>query len=73
MLQTLTWVCIISGIGLLIDKFFAGRGFSLGAATVFFVGILAAHAGVQLQSDLLVFFQNFGLIIFIYSDKSAFL
>lgn len=42
-------------------------GVSLGVTFVFFTGIIAGHFGLQINPDMLLLAQNFGLIIFIYS------
>lgn len=40
--------------------------FSLGGACVF-SGILMAHFGAVVDSEMLVFAQNFGLVLFVYA------
>ncbi len=42
-------------------------GVSLGITFVFFVGILAGHLGLTVQSDMLNYAESFGLILFVYS------
>ena len=42
-------------------------GVSLGVTFVFFCGILAGHLGLSIDPSMLVFAQNFGLIIFVYA------
>lgn len=42
-------------------------GVSLGVTFVFFVGILAGHLGLTIQSDMLNYAESFGLIIFVYA------
>lgn len=42
-------------------------GVSLGVTFVFFAGILAGHFGLSIDPQMLLFAQNFGLIIYIYS------
>lgn len=42
-------------------------GISLGLTFVFFTGIIAGHFGVELNADMLLLAQNFGLILFVYS------
>lgn len=66
MVQTLMLVCLVSGIGLYLGKLRISK-FSLGSACVFFVGILAAHFGAKVNEEMLLFCQNFGLILFVYT------
>lgn len=42
-------------------------GVSLGVTFVFFAGILAGHLGLAIDPQMLLFAQNFGLIIYIYA------
>lgn len=44
-------------------KFF---GVSLGTTWVLFLGLILSYAGLQVSPDLLAFFKNFGLIIFVF-------
>ena len=41
-------------------------GISLGATFVFFVGIMAGHLGFNIDHEMLVFAQSFGLVLFVY-------
>ena len=43
------------------------KGVSLGATFVLFVGILAGHLGLTVDTNTLKFIQEFGLILFIFS------
>lgn len=65
-LQAVVVIFLIVAAGLL-----AGRiriaGISLGVTFVFFCGILAGHAGLSVDADMLAFAQNFGLILFVYA------
>jgi len=65
-MQAIVIIAMVSAIGLLIGriKFF---GISLGITFVFFAGIIAGHFGIALNEDILMFAQNFGLILFIYT------
>ncbi len=54
----------VIGIGFGKIKFF---GVSLGTAFIFFVGIMAGHWGLKLNHDMLLYAENFGLIIFVYA------
>lgn len=42
-------------------------GVSLGVAFVFFLGILAGHLGISIDSRMLQYAQNFGLVLFVYA------
>lgn len=66
MVQTLMLICLVSGIGLYLGKLKISK-FSLGSACVFFVGIFAAHFGAKVNTEMLHFAQNFGLILFVYA------
>ena len=66
MLQTLMVICLVGALGLWISKLKISR-FTLGSTYVFFVGILMAHFGVKVHPDMLLFCQNFGLILFVYA------
>lgn len=65
-LQAVVIVSLISviGIGLGKIRFF---GISLGAAFIFFAGILAGHLGLSLDPAMLTYIESFGLIIFVYA------
>lgn len=61
-------VCVISviiaiGLGLGKIRIF---GISLGVTFVFFTGILAGHLGFSIDSDMLAYAQDFGLMLFVY-------
>ncbi len=64
--QTLISLFLVCAVGLLLTKIPMGK-FALGVTWVFFVGILASHFGITVNSDLLIFIQNFGLVLFIYA------
>ena len=65
-LQAVVVISLIStvGIGLGKIRFF---GISLGSAFIFFTGILAGHFGLSLDPSMLVYAENFGLILFVYA------
>lgn len=65
MVQTLMVICIVSALGLYLAKLKVSK-FTLGSTYVFFVGILFAHFGVKVNGQMLLFCQNFGLIVFVY-------
>lgn len=52
--------------GVFLGKFKVG-GISLGVTFVLFVGILLGHLGAQVNSLIINFMKDFGLILFIYS------
>ena len=57
---------VIIAVGILLGKikFF---GISLGVTMVLFVGILLGHCGFMVNSAVIHFFREFGLILFVYS------
>lgn len=65
-LQAVVVISLISTIGIGLGKirFF---GIPLGSAFIFFVGILAGHAGLTLDPSMLTYAQSFGLVIFVYA------
>lgn len=65
-LQAVVVISLISTIGIGLGKirFF---GIPLGTAFIFFVGILAGHAGLTLDPSMLTYAQSFGLVIFVYA------
>lgn len=64
--QAIVVICTVSALGVYLGKLKI-FGVSLGVTFVFFAGILAAHFGVAVNKDMLMFAQNFGLIIFVYT------
>lgn len=66
MIQTVAVICIVCAIGVYLGKL-KYKGVSLGITFVFFTGILVSHFGVVVNSDMLSFAQNFGLILFVYT------
>ena len=65
-LQAVVVLSLISviGIGLGKIRFF---GVSLGAAFIFFTGIVAGHFGLTVDPAMLAFTESFGLILFVFS------
>lgn len=59
-------ISVVSAIGLQLGKLKIFN-ISLGITFVFFVGILIGHFNLDLNSDMLNFAQNFGLILFVYA------
>ncbi|MGL4520850.1 MAG: putative transporter [Phocaeicola sp.] len=54
---------IAAGLGLGKIKLF---GISLGITFVFFTGIFAGHWGITINPEVLIYAENFGLVLFIY-------
>ena len=65
-LQAVAVLSIICAIGLSLGKTKV-FGVSLGVTFVFFIGILAGHLGLSLDSEMLSYAENFGLILFVYA------
>ena len=65
-IQAILVLSIICAVGLMLAKVQV-KGISLGVTFVFFTGILAGHFGVKVNPQMLLFAQNFGLVLFIYS------
>lgn len=59
-------LALVIALGKMLGKSKAG-GISLGVTWVLFVGILFSHFGMTLDSNLLHFMKEFGLILFVYS------
>lgn len=66
MIQAVAVISIVCAVGVYLGKL-KMWGISLGITFVFFAGILASHFGVVVNKDMLLFAQNFGLIIFVYT------
>ncbi len=65
-MQAIVIVSLICAAGLVLGKIRIG-GVALGVTFVFFVGILAGHFGITIDSDMLLYAQNFGLVLFVYA------
>lgn len=63
--QAVMVISVIIAVGLGLGKIQVG-GVSLGVTWVFFAGILAGHLGLSIDSDMLVYAQSFGLVLFVY-------
>ncbi len=59
-------IALVGFLGVYLGKVRIG-GIAFGSVFVFFVGILAGHFGMTLDSTVSDFVQNFGLAIFIFS------
>lgn len=64
-LQAVIVISIIIALGLGLGKIRVW-GVSLGVTFVFFVGILAGHLGLSIDPQMLLYAQNFGLVLFVY-------
>jgi AspT/YidE/YbjL antiporter-like protein len=65
-IQAIIVISLVAGVGVLLGKIKI-FGVSLGITFVFFTGILAGHLGIVVNNDMLVFAQNLGLILFVYT------
>lgn len=63
--QAVALLSVIIAIGLGLGKLRVA-GISLGVTFVFFTGILAGHLGFSIDEQMLVYAENFGLVIFVY-------
>lgn len=63
--QAVALLGVIIAIGLGLGKLRVW-GISLGVTFVFFTGILAGHLGFSIAPDMLMYAQNFGLVLFVY-------
>ncbi|MDR1523656.1 MAG: putative transporter [Tannerella sp.] len=57
---------VVIATGILLGKLKIG-GISLGITFVLFVGITFGHFGLEINPEILHFFKEFGLILFVYS------
>lgn len=64
-IQALCVLSVIIAIGLGLGKLRI-FGISLGVTFVFFTGILAGHLGFSIDSQMLAYAMDFGLVLFIY-------
>lgn len=65
-LQAVVVVSLICAAGLIFGKVRIA-GVSLGVTFVFFAGIVAGHFGITIDPQMLLFAENFGLVVFVYS------
>lgn len=64
-IQAVIIIALIIAVGLGLGKIRI-KGISLGVTWVFFAGIFAGHIGLSIDSSMLAFAQNFGLVLFVY-------
>ena len=65
-IQAVMILSIICAAGLALGKI-KFKGISLGVTFVFFAGIIAGHFKIQINPEMLIIAQNFGLILYIYA------
>ncbi len=65
-LQAVVVISIVCAVGLIFGKVRLW-GVSLGVTFVFFAGIVAGPFGVTIDPQMLLFAENFGLVVFVYS------
>lgn len=65
-LQAIVVLSLISALGLVLGRIHV-RGISLGITFVFFIGILAGHFGLSIDSQMLYYAETFGLVLFVYA------
>ena len=65
-IQAIILISLVSALGIQLGKIKIFN-VSLGVTFVFFVGILLGHFQIPMDSTILQFAQNFGLIIFVYA------
>ncbi|MBR1889559.1 MAG: putative transporter [Alloprevotella sp.] len=58
-------ICLCCACGLALGKIRL-RGIRLGVTFVFFVGLLLGALGISIDHDMLIYAEDFGLIIFVY-------
>lgn len=63
--QAVIIIAVIIAVGLGLGKIRI-KGISLGVTWVFFAGIFAGHVGLSINHEMLLFAQNFGLVLFVY-------
>lgn len=64
--QAVVVVSLICACGLALGKVKFG-GISLGIAFVFFFGIFLGSVGISINEDMLLFCEDFGLVLFVYT------
>ncbi len=65
-LQAVVVISLVCAVGLIFGKVRVW-GVSLGVTFVFFAGIVAGHFGITIDPQMLLFAENFGLVVFVYS------
>ena len=65
-LQAVVVLSVICAVGLALGKIKI-LGISLGVTFVFFIGILVGHLGFSINNDMLLYAEDFGLVLFVYA------
>lgn len=65
-LQAVVVISLVSAFGLMLGKI-PIKGLTLGVTFVFFVGILAGHLGLSVDSEILSYVETLGLLLFVYT------
>ena len=65
-IQSVVVICMIIAAGMALGKIRIGN-VSLGVAWVFFVGIVAGHLGLSIDSTVLNYTETLGLVMFVYT------
>lgn len=65
-LQAIIVLSLITASGIWLGRLHWG-GISLGVTFVFFVGIVAGHLNISLDSQMLNYAESFGLVLFVYA------
>lgn len=65
-LQAIVVLSLISALGIMLGKVRI-FGISLGVTFVFFIGIVAGHSGLTIDSSMLFYAETFGLVLFVYA------
>lgn len=63
--QSLIVVMLVVGIGVFIGRLRIGK-ISLGVSAVMFSGLFLGHYGYRINTDIMVFIRDLGLILFVY-------
>lgn len=63
--QSLVVVMMVIGIGVFIGRLRLGK-ISLGVSAVMFSGLFLGHYGYRINTDIMVFIRDLGLILFVY-------
>ena len=68
--QPVAWAVMVFSVVAVLGLALAGikvKGVGIGIAGVLFAGILAGHAGVRVETGILEFVREFGLILFVFT------
>lgn len=65
-IQAVIIISLICAVGLMLGKLRL-CGISLGVTFVFFAGIFAGHIGLSIDPQMLIYAEDFGLVVFVYA------